>query len=220
MNDAIEQLLAVASEPIGPLLAETVQCTDYLQRWGALGNQLAEVLRRRNGFYAYESSLLVRPYQHAAKPLGLVEWNAAELWKATYEENLEEVLFFAEDIFGCQFCIHAQAVCSFDPETGQLDEISDSLTGWAKLVLDDFEYQTGYPVAHAWQVQNGPLAPGMRLLPKVLFVLGGKHEAENLYALEDVKGMIFRASIANQLRDVPDGEEIIIEIVNRPDNHQ
>ncbi|MGD9644213.1 MAG: hypothetical protein AB7U73_00785 [Pirellulales bacterium] len=42
--------------------------------------------------------------------------------------------------------------------------------------------------------------------------VGGDYVLENLYALDDVKGMRFRASIANQIRDLPDGTKIRFRI--------
>ena len=35
---------------------------------------------------------------------------------------------------------------------------------------------------------------------------------ENLYALNDAEGMRFRASIANQLQNSPNGTEVILKI--------
>jgi hypothetical protein len=168
-----------------------------------VGEELASMLGQRDGFCAYESALLVHP----------VRRNAPKLWKEKYVTDHDNVLFFAEeDAFGCQFCLHNEKVWTFDPETGALEEMSPSLGLWARSVTEDCEYRTGFPLAHAWQLQNGPLLNGTRLLPKVPFVLGGKFEMENLYQDEDVKGMLFRASIANQIRDVPDGSEISLSV--------
>jgi hypothetical protein len=99
-----------------------------------------------------------------------------------------------------------------DPETGQFDAVSASLGGWASDLLADYDFRTCYPLAHAWQVTNTPLPPGVRLLPKMPFVCGGKYEVDNLYALNDVKGMQFRASMANQIRNLPDGAQIVLEV--------
>src|SRR5207244_2392703 len=111
-------------------------------------------------------------------PLGLLEWNAEDLWKGEYVEDLSSVLFFAEDVFGGQFRIRAERVCTFDPETGQIEVMSSSLGAWAHELLADYEFQTGYPLAHAWQVKNSPLPTGVRLLPKLPFVCGGKYEVD------------------------------------------
>jgi RHS repeat-associated protein len=211
VHPAISKLLSIAGEPVGSLV-NVDEAVQYLGRWGALGKELAEILSRRNGFYAYESALLVRPLRHQGPPVGLLEWNGHGLWRDQYVVDLSEVLFFAEDIFGGQFCLRGDQVCSFDPETGLFEVTGASLGGWINDLLADYEFRTGYPLAHGWQVMNAPLPPGVRLLPKTPFVCGGKYEVENLYPLNDVKAMRFRASIANQIRDLPDGSQIILEV--------
>jgi hypothetical protein len=207
VEQSVTKLLSIASEPIaGPFSA-----TDALSGWGRLGQELAEALTLKNGFYAYESALLVRPLSNIQAPLGLLEWNAPKLWKADYDEDIGDALFFAEDVFGGQYCIRYTKIFAFDPETGLFDEMSSSLGSWASEVMADYQFRTGYPLAHTWQMQNEPLRPGMRLVPKSPFVCGGKHEVENLYSVADLKGMSFRASIANQIRDLPDGAEITLK---------
>jgi hypothetical protein len=207
VNQQFDKLISIASEPIGSRL----EPGHMLDSWGSQGNELAELLRSKNGFYAYESALLVRAMDSDSAPVGLLEWNAPTLWKSAYEENLSDTLFFAEDAFGGQYCIRAQAIYSFDPETGLFEAVSDSLRGWVEEVLRDYPFRTGYPLAHAWQMTNGPLAVGTRLIPKTPFVCGGQYDVGNLYVATDLDGMIFRASIANQIRDLPDGTEIVIK---------
>jgi hypothetical protein len=73
------------------------------------------------------------------------------------------------------------------------------------LILDDYEVLTGYPLAAEWQALNGRLPARQRLVPKVPFVAGGEFEIGNLYALDSVEGMCLRASLAVQIRDLPDG---------------
>jgi hypothetical protein len=131
-----------------------------------------------------------------------------------YAEDLSESLFFAEDVFGGQYCIRQGKVFTFDPETGVFEALSSTLGEWADEILSDYQFRTGYSLAHAWQSNNLKLRPGMRLLPKVPFVIGGKFEVENLYSIADAKGMAFRASIANQIRNLPDGAKIVFKADN------
>ncbi|PWU12237.1 MAG: SMI1/KNR4 family protein [Verrucomicrobia bacterium] len=170
------------------------------------------MLGRRNGFFAFESALLVRPYYSESSPLGIVQWNAPKLWKGNYGSSLPDMLCFAEDAFGVQFCIHNATICSFDPETAVLKEIARSIGGWAGWILEDHKVRTGWPLAHFWQLRHGPLRHGGRLLPKVPFVLGGQFTVENLYELNDLEGMRVRADIATQLKACPDGSKVVIRI--------
>ena len=184
-----------------------------LDHWGDIGRELADVLRRRNGCYACESSLLIRPLQRTRAPLGLIEWNAAKLWKDSYNLDLGDVLFFAEDVFGGRSAV-ANEICYFDPETSTFEVVAGSINGWAGWLMAEFEVRTGYPLAHEWQLHNGPLTAGQ-------FFSQGSHslsaegsKLKNLYHEEEVAGMLSRAVIAHRIGDVPDGAEVIFEVRN------
>lgn len=211
---AIAKLISIASDALIPKRPDDSKLSKYLGPFGSLGQELARFLVEKNGCCAYASCLLLRPFQNSKPPLGLIEWNESELWKGEYNVDLDEMLFFAEDVFGSQFCLFENHVCTFDPETAQVAVIAESVEDWAQLILDEYEVQTGYPVGIEWQMQHEPLSPGIRLLPKKPFVVGGKFEVENLYECNDVEGMQFRASISNQIADLPDGAEIVFEVVN------
>jgi hypothetical protein len=49
---------------------------------------------------------------------------------------------------------------------------------------------------------------GKRLLPKIPFILGGRYESSNLYAVDAVTGMCYRGELWQQLRDLPDGSQV------------
>jgi hypothetical protein len=96
----------------------------------------------------------------------------------------------------------------FNPETGNIEVVATSLEGWAERILADYTVETGWPLAHEWQRRYGPLPVQERLIPKIPFVLGGAYDTDNLYAIDAVKGMRFRADIARQIRDLPDGTQV------------
>jgi hypothetical protein len=168
-------------------------------------------LNQRNGFYAFQGALLVRPLQNPNPPLGILQWNMGDLWKAAFDSNLIRFLSFAEDIFGGQFGIMGPRVMFFEPETGQIKEVAGSLTEWASVVIDKPNFWTGSSLAQAWQRIHGSLRRGYRLVPKLPFVLGGQFSVDNLYAVTDREGMLSRAEIANQIKDVPDGATIVLK---------
>ena len=123
------------------------------------------------------------------------------------------LLFFAEDIFGGQFAFSTVGVVSFDPETGDVEQVAADLEGWADRVLAGYELLTGFPLAHAWQQRHGQLPVTERLLPKRPFVLGGEFVLENLYALGSVEGMRLRGELATQIRNLPEGASVKFKIV-------
>ena len=216
MKTSIAKLLRISSEAVSESEHDRRHLETVLSSWDPIGKDLADLLFHKNGFFTFESSLLVRPFRQHGNPLGILQWNEPQLWKSYYSLELSSVLFFAEDAFGCQFCVKNDVIQSFDPETGQFEELAATLGDWAQLILQDKEFRTGYPLAHDWQVRNKPLLPGTRLLPKLPFVLGGEYGLENLYVCGDVEGMKSRANIAVQIANIPDGEKISIQITNYP----
>src|SRR5258708_2436810 len=135
MTPALSKLLRISSEATAALKPDTAQMAGFLQQWRTVGKKLQRLLPGRNGFWSYESSLLVRPFASTVPPLGVLEWNEKQLWKGCYTCDLDHTLFFSEDAFGCQYCLADDKVKLFDPETGQLENVADSLDGWAQVVI-------------------------------------------------------------------------------------
>lgn len=183
-----------------------------------LREQLAAILHQRNGFYAYGGSLLFRPFGQWDDPRDIIQWNSPDLWISSYTVDLGDAVFFAEDVFGCQFCIKGNAIELFDPETGSFEHLAPDFHGLSEMLRSDANGLTGYPFLNEWSRSHGGLAVGQRLVPKLPFVCGGAFEIENLAAVGDVQGMLFRADLCNQIKDVPDGGKIVFRIADAPDS--
>ncbi|MEU5942366.1 hypothetical protein ABZ807_25020 [Micromonospora sp. NPDC047548] len=176
----------------------------------SLPDVLAPILMRTNGFYAFESALLVRP---AGGGMGSLEWWNNELnWREAYPQLSRDSVFFAEDVFGFQFVTCGEGFYSFDPETAELEFVGDTAEAWAAAILDDYEVMTGHAVGHDWQQLNGPLKRGHRLAPALPFVLGGEYRAEVLRQKADWELAAFRADVYNQIKDLPDGAQVKIRM--------
>lgn len=174
--------------------------------------QLKEMLAAKNGFYGFESALHIFPYESINEEVGLLDWNEKSLWISSYKDMALGALYFAEDVFGGQFCIRNDGVYSFDPETAEFNKIAETINDWCKLILKNYNVLTGYSLAHSWQKLNGAIPSGYRLVPKIPFVAGGAYEIDNLYLKCTYKSLIERANIALQIRDIPDGSSIQIII--------
>lgn len=211
MAKDLRKLIAIASPPLSH---EAVDSHNALfTQAGSLGNALAQMLGMRNGFYAFESALHVFAMGQGADPYNLDTWNDRDLWIAEYAGLADNALFFAEDIFGDQFCIRDHRIWRFVAETGETEKMGHTLDQWAQQIVDNYEVETGYPLARDWQAQHGILAATDRLLPKRPFVLGGAFDVTNLYALDRVKGMRFRGNLARQIKNIPDKSKIKIKVV-------
>lgn len=204
---ALAQLVSIA----GPPLALPAP-SGSLSEWGERGLELAELLRQRNGFYACLSALHVFPLGRTAGVMDLESWNAAELWRQEYGALSEGHLFFAEDIFGGQFCIKDQGISSFDPETGATTPIGGGIEEWAQRILVGHDLLCGTSLARRWQERHGALPPGKRLVPKTPFVLGGDFTLDNLYAGDSVEAMRLRGHLASQIQDLPDGARVSLKV--------
>lgn len=210
-NNILSKLIEISTPALGPALKND----DFPQAWNKPRFlELAKLLTERNGFYAFESALLVRPFGINPNVLDLVKWNEESLWLETYKIELPELFFFAEDLFGGQFAISGDEIVSFDPETGEVETVANSFDDWLGLIVEDYDYMTGYSLAVGWKKENGDIANGARLIPKQLFVLGGEFELDNLMLVGDVRGMRSRGFFATALVDIADGEQISFELVD------
>jgi hypothetical protein len=213
MKTSVENLLALSSPPLGQTMVDLPpELLDY-QMQSPLIMQLAQMLRIKNGCFAFESALHIFPYGKTMHGYSLSEWNKSDLWRCEYESLTDDMLFFAEDLFGEQFVVHGNEVFRFNPETAKITRVAESIEGWADIITSRYKSETGYVLAHEWQVQNRRLKPEERLIPKLPFVLGGKFTVENLYAAESADGMRYRAAIAKQIHGQPDGTTVQIRII-------
>lgn len=212
MGENLKKLLSIASDSFSQ---EQARLAPEISRMaGTLARELEELLLEKNGFFAFEGALRVFPTCKTRQSIGLEDWNSAHLWLEYYSDLVDGCLFFAEDIFGGQFVLKNDSVHTFDPETANLEIMASSLEEWAEQLLTDYNYLTGYPLAHEWQANYGSLSFDSRLMPKVPFVCGGKFELENLAEINSVSSMRSRGNLAQQIFDLPDGAQIEFKIID------
>ncbi len=201
----VEKLLQIS----GPALGRS----GVMDEWPA-NESLRALLLRRNGFFAFESALRVFPAEETSLSYGLGEWNSPDLWISSYGGLADGLFFFAEDVFGGQFCLKEEQVYSFNPETAELTLAGGNLEAWADAILKDYDFLTGYALAHEWQIKHGTLASKVRLIPKVPFVCGGEYKVDNLAAVDAARAMRSRGNLAQQIQSLPDGSQIKFELVD------
>lgn len=211
MSHFIEKLLSICS---GELSSANLDKDCTLLHNFPLVHEVKDLLTRKNGFYGFESALHVFPWESTDSETGVLDWNRESLWISSYDGMADGALFFAEDIFGGQFCLRIDGVYTFDPETGDFDKIANNINEWCQAILSDYQVLTGYPLAHTWQVTNGEIPQGYRLAPKIPFIAGGPFETENLYLGKSSELLKSRANIALQIRDIPDGGSVEIVLTD------
>src|SRR4030095_6935902 len=137
---------------------------------------------------AFESALEVFPIGRSEISYDILDWNRPELWRSSYLGLNPNGTCFAQDAFAGQFVL-CDKVYIFEPETGNLSIFASTLEEWAKRILDDYDFLTGYSIAREWQMSNGPIPFRNRLIPKNPFVLGGSYRSENLEAMDAAKSL-------------------------------
>jgi hypothetical protein len=207
---AINKLISIGGEPLARDLPHVIGGP-----WRSpLELEVLAMLRLRNGFFAFEGALHVLPAGGQPEVMTLEEWNSSHLWRHEYGDLADGMFFFAEDAFGNQFCLRDDRICLFDAETGQAEVIGSNIEDWAGQVLSDYEFLTGFPLFHEWQVAHGRVPAGSRLMPIVPFLLGGEYSLSNLRVAGAVPGMRARGNLARQIRDLPDGAQIELKVAD------
>jgi hypothetical protein len=201
--NALAKLLEIGAESLGP--GDLIVLPDT----GGAGRarELETLLRQRDGFVAFENALLVLPAQAPDADIDLARLNGGE-WKAGYWHGCTGLYFFAADALADLFAFENDKVVRFVSETGLTEPVADTLETWAQAVLADYAGQTGWPIAHQWQLTNGALRGAQRLTGKQPFVLGGEFDLENLAILDLPQLLAFRARLATTIRDLPPGAKL------------
>jgi len=208
MAAAIDELIRISGDPLAGQLIELPR--QQLEGGGARA-ELDQLLRAKNGFLAFESALLVLPSRTVHGVPGLTEWNAPHGWRRHYDSVPNDLVFFALDLFCGQFGVSSDGVLRLDLESGKTELVAADLQQWGARILANYDFETGWSLAHDWQVRFGALPIGSRLLGRKPFVLGGAYEVENLVPLPLAEAAEKLGGLYRQIRDVPDGMQITVK---------
>lgn len=148
----------------------------------------------------------------------LEDWNAPRRWRDAFDGLADGPPFIAESFLGEQYRIVDGEVVRWNPETGQQEPCGASIGDWLTLVRFDPSAEVPLWLLEDWRRLHGILPPGHHLAPSVPFVLGGGYDLSNLYPLAAVSDLRWRAQLATQLRDMPDGAEVRLHVKWEPLN--
>lgn len=164
-----------------------------------------------NGGFFFASSLHLYGYSktHDFHNINYIN----QVLKQEYENIVDGLVAFAQDIFGNQFCFNEQnsKIEFFNIETGDREIIAYDIEDWIGLLFDELDYFTGHKVSEAWRIEN-QLSFDQRLCPKIPFILGGAYTSDNVYAAAFPKYIEVSAYIAKQVYGLPDGSNFTINI--------
>ena len=142
------------------------------------------------------------------------DWNDPTGWKSKYAAAGIAVPgeIIAEGFLGDQYAVVDSLVVRWDPETGETESTDIPADAWIAGVREDASSQEPVWLLEEWERSNGPLSVTKHLAPKLFFVLGGEFEVENLYSADAASDLAWRAQLAHQIRDLPDGAEVKLHV--------
>ena len=172
---------------------------------------LNELLDRREGFYGFRRSLHVFGRVREPRFHSVFVWNDPDGWVSEYGDLADNLLFFAENVFGDQFAFDGERIIHFAAETGARTDLAKDVEQWLTLLLKEPERYLDFDGVAAWSDRNGLVPLGEHLVPDVPFVLSSGDVANKLSTTDAFKSMGFKGTIARQIKDLPDGAQIEIK---------
>ena len=169
---------------------------------------LARVLDDVNGFILHQGALHVRgasltPEWHSLR----AAWLGPNAFQCLYESVHATDIPFAQDQFGDQFLLREGRVLRLAGESGEVEEIADSLEDFFSQVNQNIEQFLNVGLHHTMQ-------PGKLLVAYPPFVCRESGAGAQLKPIRAEEAILFHADLAKQIRDIPDGGRIAFKIVN------
>jgi len=180
-----------------------------------LPSNLAGLLRQVNGFIQFHGGLHVRgacrePTWHSLRDA----WDGKFAFHRLYSAVRSDDIPFAEDCMGDQFLLRDRRICTLCAETGEIESLGLGLREFFDAVAEDpVEFLSMHPLPQ-YQQDGGNLQPGQLLSGFPPFCIKESENGVALRAVDAEDRRRFLASLANKLRDVPDGEKVDFRIVD------
>jgi hypothetical protein len=181
---------------------------------GELPVLLSNVLATRNGCIAWQGALHVRgwclePAWHSIQ----LAWHGPDSFHDLYSEVEASDIPFAEDAFGDQYLVRGKSVIRMDGETGDLSVVADALDAFFAHLIADASGALGFEPTDLVREIGGPLQPGQLVSVYPPFVFRESADGVSLRPIPALDRRRALASLAKQLRDLPDGSMVDIKIL-------
>lgn len=169
---------------------------------------LVDLLKEINGFILHHGALHIRGASRTP------EWHSLRsalrgpaAFHALYENVHASDIPFGQDQLGDQFLLREGRVLRLSAETDEVEPLADSLEDFFSRVREDMQ---GFLNVNLKQV----MLPGQLLLASPPFVLQESGTDVSLKPVSAAEVICFHSHLARQIRDVPDGGHLQIQIVD------
>jgi len=168
--------------------------------------ELVRILAETNGFILHDGALHFRgasltPEWHSLR----AALHGESAFHTLYDRIRTTDIPFAQDQVGDQFLLRDGAVLRLSAEVGEVEPLADSLEDFIRR-LKDIEGFLNVGLRHTMQ-------PGQLLLAHPPFCLQGSGAGAALRPVPASEVILFHADIARQIRDVPDGGQVVLKFI-------
>jgi hypothetical protein len=180
-----------------------------------LPGELAGLLQQINGFIQFHGGLHVRgaclaPTWHSLRQA----WLGESAFHQLYPEMTPEDIPFGEDSLGDQFFLREGIVWRLFGETGEIESLEMTFKQFMAAVQTDPTEELGLQPLMQFQQDGGTLQPGQLLAAYPPFCTEEAEDGISVSAVSSDERHRFLADFAAQIRDVPDGGNIDIELTD------
>ncbi len=169
------------------------------------------IIDSQNGGFFYQQGIHVYGYSKSYDFHNVNYINAC--LADEYGKIFKDLLAFAQDLFGNQFCFDLENsnIIYFESETGERQVIASTFPQWLTIVENDKDYYAGIELLKQW-TKTHAFPYNYRLCPKIPFIMGGEYVEDNLYSVEFPVFIRSYANIAKQVYGLPDGTPVKLVI--------
>lgn len=178
--------------------------------------ELAAILRQTNGFVASAGAFHLRgactaPPWHSLR----AAWRGPASFAARYRSVRPTDVPFSQDALGDQYLLRDGTVLLLNGESDESEAIAESLTIFLEAASSGAVRYLALEPLVAFREQGGTLAPGQLLSVYPPLVMKADASGYSYRAVSAADLIAAHASLAAQLRDLPDGTPVRI-VVDRP----
>ena len=176
------------------------------------------LLEARNGFYTHGHALHFFGATDAPAWHSLRAWNAPGTWRDEYLDTQGDaaagLVFFAEDAFGDQFAYRGDGgeVVIFESELGRIVPAAGSFLAFIESVLAAPGALLPLEVVEREAAEGRPHVPGTHLFAYPPLFSVESREGVTIGHVDAVEAMRFRGQLARQVRGMPTGARVRIEL--------
>ena len=171
------------------------------------------LLTRANGYVAYNGGLHVRgacvaPEWHSLRAAWEGERALHRLFPAVTRDDIP----FGEDALGDQYLLRAEVVHRLAGETGEVESLGVDLAAFDSAVRSNPVAYLSLAPLEAFRAEGGTLEPGQLLSVYPPYVVKESAAGVSFRAISAAARIEYLASLAAQLRGIPEGAEVLFTI--------